>query len=215
MTGATMTEVLIADAEDLVREGLKSVLEEDSEIRVVAQAKSGGEAVAEYQRCRPDIAVLEIAMPQGEGLATIKELLSLDPDARILVVSKLQPGLFARRTLKAGAMGYMTKSGSAPELRRAVHTVRNRRRFLPNNVTGALRAQPAACSPDEGAIAGLSDRELQVLWLMVRGHKLARIAGILGVNHKTVETYRKRFARKLDIQNDADIYRFARRHGFD
>lgn len=210
-----MTEVLIADAENLVREGLKSVLEADSDIRVVAQASSGNEAVAEYQRCQPDIAVLEIAMPQGEGLATIKELKALDPGARILVVTRLQPKLFAYRTLKAGAMEYISKSGSARDLRRAVLSLRNGRGFSSNRRARALRAQAVAGPFDESPIAGLSDRELQVLWLMVRGHRLARIAAILGLNHKTVETYRKRFARKLDVQTDADVYRFARRHGFD
>ncbi len=210
-----MTEVLIADAENLVRTGLRFVLEEDPDIHVVAEACSGDEAVAQYQRCRPDIAVLEIAMPDGEGLLTIRQLKDLDPKARILVVTRLQPGLFATRTFKAGAMGYMTKAVSAPELRRAVRSVKSRRRFFRADGASAPRARAAAGPPDVSPIAGLSDRELQVLWLMVRGHKLSQIASMLSLSNKTVETYRKRFTRKLGIRNDADVYRFARRHGFD
>jgi two-component system, NarL family, invasion response regulator UvrY len=212
-TIVAMMRVLIADPEGLVRKGLRFLLEEDPGISVVAEASNGDEAVSEYERCRPDVAVLEIAMPQGEGLATIRQLVSSDRDARILVVTKLDPRLFAVRAFKAGAMGYMTKSSPASGLPSAVHSVRSRRRCFLNEETNAVGPHLPADFSDDSPVRNLSNRELQVLWLVARGHKLTTIADTLGLGNKTVGTYRERFSRKLDIRTDADVYRFARRNG--
>lgn len=208
-----MIRVLIADPESLVRKGLRFILEEDPGISVVAEASNGDEAVSEYERCRPDVAVLEISMPQGEGLATIKQLVSFDRDARILVVTKLDPRLFAARTFKAGAVGYMTKNSPASELPRAVHCVADGRRCFTNEDANAVGPHLLAGFSDDSPVRDLSNRELQVLWLVARGHKLAAIADTLGLGDKTVGTYRERFGRKLDLRSEADVYRFARRNG--
>jgi two-component system invasion response regulator UvrY len=208
-----MIRVLIADAETLVRDGLKFIFEEASDICVVAEASNGDEAVAEYKRCQPDVAVLDVAMPWGEGLDTIEQLVSLDPRARILVLTGCEARTFAKRALKAGALGYMTKSSSASELLYTVRAIGDRHTPSSRQAGCAAARHLPVNSTCENLAEDLSNRELQVLWLMARGHRMSEIASALGLSGKTVSTYRKRTFRKLDIRSDTEAYWFARQNG--
>jgi two-component system invasion response regulator UvrY len=204
-----MIRVLIADDHSLVRQGLKRILEEASDIRVVAEASDGLEAVREYERVRPDVAVLDIAMPHKDGLDTIKQLVSIDPDARILVLTMYPEEQFAVRTLRTGALGYITKGSSTSELHRAVRTVRYGRRYLSDQGENAVNLQLLANRSEKTPVGSLSNRELQVLCLIARGYKSSKISVELGLSTKTIETYRARLMQKLCLQSDADICRFA------
>jgi len=208
-----MIRVLIADAETLVRDGLKFIFEEASDICVVAEASNGDEVVAEYERCQPDVAVLDVAMPWGEGLDSIEQLVSLDPRARILVLTACDAGTFAKRALKAGAMGYMTKSSTASELLHTVRAIGDRHTPSSRQAGRAVAQHLSVNSTCENLTEDLSNRELQVLWLMARGHRMSEIASALGLSDKTVGTYRKRTFRKLNIRSDTEAYRFARQSG--
>lgn len=204
-----MINVLIADDHALVRQGLRRLLEEDSEIRVVAEASDGLEAVREYERVHPDVAVLDIAMPRRDGLETVKQLLALDPDARILMLTMYPEEQYAVRTLKAGALGYITKGNCTAELHRAVHAVRYGRRYLSDQGENAVDLQLLANRSEKTPVGSLSNRELQVLCLIARGFKSSKISGELGLSTKTIETYRSRLMQKLCLHSDADICRFA------
>ena len=204
-----MINVLIADDHSLVRQGLKRLLEEDADIHVVAEAADGLEAVREYERVRPDVAVLDIGMPHRDGLETIKRLLSVDPDAHILVLTMYPEEQFAVRTLKAGALGYITKGNSTAELHRAVRTVRYGRRYLSDQGVNAVSLQLLANRSEKTPVGSLSNRELQVLCLIARGYKSSKISVELGLSTKTIETYRARLMQKLCLQSDAEICRFA------
>ncbi len=204
-----MINVLIADDHALVRQGLKRLLEEDPEIQVVAEAADGLEAEREYERVHPDVAVLDIAMPYRDGLETIKRILSIDPEARILVLTMYPEEQFAVRTLKAGALGYITKGNCTAELHRAVRTVRHGKRYLSDQGENAVDLQLLANRSEKTPVGSLSNRELQVLCLIARGYKSSKISAELGLSTKTIETYRSRLMQKLCLHSDADICRFA------
>ena len=204
---------LLADDHSLVRTGLKGVLEQSPDIRVVAEASDGLEAIQEFKRVRPDVAILDISMPGMDGLEAVKHLLSFDPDVRILILTMYPEKQYAVRVLKAGALGYITKGTSTQELHSAVHTVARGKRFLSNDGIDAVTARLLAHGSYTTPVESLSDRELQVLCLIARGYKVKEIAGDLGVGAKTVETYRSRILRKLCLRNNADICRFAFENG--
>ncbi len=192
-----------------MRQGLKRILEEASDICVVAEASDGSEAVKEYERVHPDVAVVDIAMPHKDGLDAIKQIVSIDPDARILVLTMYPEEQFAARTLRTGALGYITKGSSTEELHRAVRTVRYGRRYLSEQGENAVNLQLLANRSEKTPVGSLSNRELQVLCLIARGYKSSKISAELGLSTKTIETYRSRLMQKLCLQSDADICRFA------
>lgn len=204
-----MINVLIADDHALVRQSLKRLLEEDPEIQVVAEAADGLSAEREYERVRPDVAVLDIAMPVRDGLETIRRILTIDPGARILLLTMYPEEQFAVRTLKAGALGCITKGNCTPELHRAVRTVRLGKRYLSDQGENAVDLQLLADRSEKTPVGSLSNRELQVLCLIARGCKSSKISAELGLSTKTIETYRARLMQKLCLHNDADICRFA------
>ena len=204
-----MIRVLIADDHALVRQGLKRLLEEDPGIQVVAEAADGLGAEREYERARPDVAVLDIAMPGRDGLETIRRILAIDPGARILVLTMYPEEQFAVRTLKAGALGYITKGNCTAELHRAVRMVRVGKRYLSDQGENAVDLQLLANRSEKTPVGSLSNRELQVLCLIARGFKSSKISAELGLSTKTIETYRSRLMQKLCLHSDADICRFA------
>ena len=204
-----MISVLIADDHALVRQGLKRLLEEDPEIQVVAEASDGLEALKEYERVHPDVAVLDIAMPHRDGLETVKRILAIDPDARILMLTMYPEEQYAVRTLKAGALGYITKGNCTAELHRAVRMVRHGKRYLSDQGENAVDLQLLANRSEKTPVGSLSNRELQVLCLIARGYKSSKISAELGLSTKSIETYRSRLMQKLCLHSDADICRFA------
>jgi len=201
--------VLLADDHSLVRKGLKHVLEEAADIRVVGDASNGLQAIYEYRRTRPSVVILDISMPGMDGLETVKHLLSSDPKARILILTMYPEEQFALRVLQAGALGYITKGTSPQELHEAVRSVARGKRFLSQQAENALNLGLLAERSRLGPVASLSDRELQVLCFIAQGLRLSRIAAELGLSVKTIETYRHRVLDKLYLQTDADICRFA------
>ncbi len=208
-TDRSVIRVLLADDHSLVRKGLKHVLEEAPDIHVETEASDGVEAVGEYERVHPDVAIIDIAMPRRDGLETVKLILSLDPDARILILTMYPEEQFALRVLKAGALGYVTKGISTTELHRAVRTVAEGKRFLSDQAENAVNLQLLANRAEQTPVAMLSNRELQVLSFIARGYRLSKVASELGLSVKTIETYRSRVLQKLCLQTDADICRFA------
>ena len=204
-----MIRVLLADDHSLVRKGLKHVLEEALDIRVEAEASDGLEAVEEYRRMHPDVAVVDMAMPKKDGLETVKLILAQDPGARILVLTMYPEEQFAVRVLKAGALGYITKGSSTAELHRAVRRVARGKQYLSDLAENAIDLQLLASHVEQTPVGMLSNRELQVLCLIAQGCRLSKVASQLGLSVKTIETYRSRVLQKLCLQGDADICRFA------
>lgn len=204
-----MIRVLLADDHNLVRAGMKSLLERSPDIRVVAEASDGLEAVTQFRALRPDVVVLDISMPNMDGLEATKYILSIDHGAAILILTVHLEKQYAVRALKAGALGYITKDASTSELYSAVRAVAARKRFLLEDGLDALTTRLASRGSDVELVDSLSDRELQILRLIARGRKVKEISQELDVRTKTVETYRSRILRKLDLHNNAELCRFA------
>lgn len=203
-----MIRALLADDHQLVREGLKSILEQATDISVIAEASNGLEAIQEYQRTHPDVAILDISMPGMDGLDAVKQISSFDPDARVLILTVYPEQQYAVRALKAGALGYITKGTSSRELHNAVRLVFQGKQFLSNEARDNVMLQLLAKQAQVDPVDSLSDRELQVLCLIARGQKPKEIADDLRLSAKTIESYKSRAMRKLDLRNDAEIYRF-------
>jgi two-component system invasion response regulator UvrY len=201
--------ILLADDHNLVRAGIKSLLERSPDIRVVAEASDGLEAVTQFKAMRPDVVILDISMPKMDGLEATKYILSIDKHASILILTMYPERQYAVRAIRAGAMGYITKGTSTTELHRAVHNVAIGKRFLSEDGIDALSTRLLARGSDVELIDSLSDRELQILCLIARGRKVKDMALELDVRAKTVETYRSRLLRKLGLRNNAEICRFA------
>ncbi|NQT72343.1 MAG: response regulator transcription factor [Chloroflexi bacterium] len=203
-----MIRALLADDHQLVREGLKSILEQATDISVIAEASNGLEAIQEYQRTHPDVAILDISMPGMDGLDAVKQISSFDPDARVLILTVYPEQQYAVRALKAGALGYITKGTSSRELHNAVRLVFQGKQFLSNEARDNVMLQLLAKQAQVDPVDSLSDRELQVLCLIARGQKPKEIADDLRLSAKTIESYKSRAMRKLDLRNDAEICRF-------
>ena len=205
--------ILLADDHSLVRAGLKRVIEESPDIRVLAEASDGAEAISQYERVKPDVVVMDISMPGIDGLESAKQLLSLYPEVRILILTRHQEEHYAIRTIKAGCLGYLTKGTSTQQLHDAIRAVFQGRRFLTDEGRDIVDLQFISNRSDLDQVKGLSDRELQVLCLIARGRKLKEAAAELSLSIKTVETYRANVLRKLCLRNNVDICRFALENG--
>jgi DNA-binding NarL/FixJ family response regulator len=208
-----MIRVLLADDHSLVRAGLRRVIDEAADITVVAEAQSGQESIAQFAEVNPDVIVMDISMPRMDGVEASRRLLSLHPEARILILTRYHEEHYAVRTLKAGCLGYLTKGSSTKELHAAIRAVAQGRKFLSDEGKDVVNLQLLSSRDGLTPLQSLSDREFQVFCLLARGQALKEVAVTLGLSAKTVETYRSRVLQKLCLRNNVEICRFAIQHG--
>ena len=204
-----MIKVLLAEDHELVRAGIKRLLEESGDIHVVAEATNGMEAVQEYSQHRPDIVMLDISMPIMDGIDACKQIVGSDPGARILILTIHPEEQYTARLLKAGASGYITKGSHTADLLQAVHTVAEGKKFLSEKGQESVLYNILDAKKSNESLEALSDRELQVLCLIARGNKTGKIAESLGLSVKTIETYRSRILSKLNTKSNAELALFA------
>jgi two-component system invasion response regulator UvrY len=182
-------------------------------MQVVGEAADGAEAIEQFNRLRPDIVVMDIAMPTMDGLESTKQIISACPDARILALSRHEEEHYAIRTLRAGCLGYITKGARTHELHEAIRIVAEGRQFLSGRGKDVVAMQLLSKRPCDPPIDSLSDREFQVLCFIAQGQRVSEIATALGLGTKTIETYRANIRRKLGLRNDIEICRFAIENG--
>jgi two-component system, NarL family, invasion response regulator UvrY len=205
-----MIRVLLVDDHELVRDGIRHLLEEASDIQVAGQAANGSEAIREYKRALPDVVLLDISMPVMDGLDACKQLKAQHPEAKILILTVHPEEQYAMRLLNAGALGYLTKRVSALELQKAVREVAQGHISVPEASKSVIMAQ---MFQTKGNLQGaLADREVQVFNLLAQGKKLREIAQDLSISLKTVENYRYRILTKLNLNRTVDLVAFAYRH---
>ncbi|HID50117.1 MAG TPA: two-component system response regulator UvrY [Chromatiales bacterium] len=207
-----MIKVMLVDDHDLVRTGIKRLLEDVSGIEIVGEATSGEEALALINRLDPEVVLMDINMPGIGGLEATRKLIHSKPDLKIIVVTMHDDDLFPQRLLKAGAMGYVTKGARVDEIVRAIHEVMANRRYITPEI-----AQQIALSQFDGEqgspFDSLSERELQVLMMLMDGQSVSAISDKLCLSPKTISTYRTRLYAKLGVQNDIELARLALLHG--
>lgn len=206
-----MIRILIADDHAMVRGGLKQIVATSADIRVVGEAVDGPSTQAALAQTDCDLLLLDMTMPGLSGIELIRTLHAAHPALPILVLSMHNEGQIVSRALKAGAAGYVTK-GSEPEvLLAAIRRIAGGESFIDPSLAGTMFVDHGG--DDRLPHEVLSERELQILKLIAAGSQLGRIADRLHLSPKTVSTYKMRLMEKLRIDNNADLIRYATKHG--
>jgi two-component system invasion response regulator UvrY len=204
-------QVLLVDDHAVVRMGFKMLLESASDIKVVAEAESGEQAVKLYQEHKPDVVVMDITMPGIGGLEATDRIMAKDNAARILVLSAHEDSVHPKRVLNAGAMGYLTKRSAAEELIKAIRTVAGRKMYLEADVAQQMAIQQL--SGEKSPVDVLSDREFEVFMALAKGETTNQIAETLSLSPRTVGTHLYNIKQKLNASNSAEIALIAMRSG--
>ena len=204
-----MIKVLLADDHHIVREGFRRIVEDAGDMTVVAEAGDGREAIEKVKKALPDVAVIDISMPGMDGLEVINQLHYYDPHLPILILTMHEEEQYVVRAIGAGAMGYITKRSAPEQLVEAIRKVHAGRRYLTGRVAEMLAHRMAKGTRDISPLDSLSDREIQVLRRLASGHTNREIAEAFFISIKTVDTYRLRLLRKLNLRNNAELTRFA------
>lgn len=206
--------VAIADDHAILREGIRALLAADPGIDVVGEASDGAEAVALAERARPDVLLMDIAMPGLGGLEAAAMIRRANPDVRILVLSQYDNPEYVRRFLRLGASGYVLKRAAGTELVAAIRAVARGGLVIdPSVARSAITDAPGDQSASEDPYESLTDREKQVLKLVAEGAANKDVAAALGVSVKTAMSHREHVMQKLGLHNRTDLIRFALRHG--
>ena len=209
-----MIRVLICDDHLIVRQGIKQVLAEADDVRVVGEAANGPDAIQQVRAGEVDVVLLDIAMPQRDGLDILKALKSEFPKLPVLMLSTYPDRQYAVRSLKLGAAGYLNKSADSEQMIDAVRTVARGKLFITPSVAeqlaGAVGAGSGRRADDEQPLQErLSHREHQVFQLLAAGRSVGEIAEQLVLSPNTVSTYRARVLEKIGVRNDVELALFA------
>lgn len=204
-----MIKVLLADDHSIVRAGLRRIVEESGDMEVIAEAADGREAIQQAHKQLPDVAVIDISMPALDGLEVISQLRNYYPKLPILILTMHEEGQYVVRAIEAGAMGYITKQSAPEQLVKAIRKVHSGSRFVTDEAAEALALRVAKGAHGQSPLDSLSMRELQVLRRLAMGHTNREIASAYSISIKTVDTYRSRLLKKLNLRNNAELSRFA------
>jgi NarL family two-component system response regulator LiaR len=206
-----MIRVLIADDHNLVRKGIRSLLEEDGSIEVVYEASNGVEAFEKVQELQPDIAILDLSMPRLDGIQASEKILSLGLDTQIIILSMHSDAAIVHQLLKRGVRGYLKKDALTEELILAVNSAVQRRTYLSPTVSEDVMPLLLYNQEDtpKGPAELLTPREHEVLQLIAEGHTNQSVAYTLGISVKTVEKHRANLMDKLDVSDLPSLIRKA------
>jgi DNA-binding NarL/FixJ family response regulator len=206
-----VVSLLIAEEHGVVRDGLRLILEAAPDVQVVATVGDGADAVRQAERLKPDIAIIGVLMPGLNGIDATRRLVQKNPRIGVVVLS-MQAGLsVAQRAFEAGALGVLTKTSDRDEVLRAVRAVASGERFVSHGI-GTLLESATALRRGERPVATLTSAELNILRLVADGRTNPQVAASLGLSPRTVETYRQRLMRKLDLGSVAALVKYAIRN---
>jgi DNA-binding NarL/FixJ family response regulator len=208
-------KVLLADDHRIVRHGLRALLEKEADMEVVSEADSGRDAVQFAREKRPDVVVLDIAMPDMNGIEAARRIVADNPACKILVLSMMGDKRFVIEMFGAGAQGYLLKDCAADELVRAIRTVNKDEVYLSSQIAGIVVKNFMQLVPQASVETApvLTSREREVLQLIAEGKNTKEIAFILSISSKTVDTFRQNIMKKLELKTVAELTKFAIREG--
>jgi two-component system invasion response regulator UvrY len=202
-------DVMLVDDHAVVRMGFRLLIEAAPDMRVVAEAASGEDAVRVVEEARPDVVVMDISMPGIGGLEALRRILAKAPEARVLVLSAHEDAMHARRTLKAGAAGYLTKRSAAEALIEAIRQVCQGGSFLEPQISEQLAGRSRTPEP----LDTLSEKEFKVFIALASGQSVQEIATVMSLSPSTVGTHLYNIKQKLHVVNQAELTLVAIRHG--
>jgi DNA-binding NarL/FixJ family response regulator len=211
MTEKPSIRVFIADDHAIVREGLKQILAEQRDIVVCGEAETGLDALKLFHKSRCNVVLLDISLPDRNGIEVLKQIKSDRPDLAVLMLSMHREDQYAIRSLKAGASGYLTKQSAPRELVNAIRQVAEGQRYVSAQLAQVLAAQLGE-DHDKPAHQGLSDREYQTLTMIASGKTVSEIARELSLSVKTVSEYRSRLLSKMKLKTSAELTHYAIRN---
>jgi DNA-binding NarL/FixJ family response regulator len=208
-----VTRVLIADDDDLMRAGLVELLTADPQIEIIGQASTGRQAVEQARRLAPDVVVMDVRMPDLDGISATGELSRTTPAARVLILTTFEQDDYIFGALRAGASGFLLKRARPEELIAAVHTIAAGDSLLSPSVTrrviDRMAQQPTPELADQAKLEALTPREREVLELIARGLSNREIAAALAVEESTIRTHVKRILMKLNLRDRIQVVIFA------
>ncbi len=204
-------KVMLVDDHAVVRMGFKMLLESAFDIKIIAEAENGEQAIKQYVEHHPDVVVMDITMPGIGGLEAIERIMAKDNTARILVLSAHEDSVHPKRVLNAGAMGYLTKRSAAEELIKAIRTVAGRKMYLEASIAQQMAIQQL--NGGKTPVDVLSDREFEVFMALAKGKTTNDIAETLCLSPRTVGTHLYNIKQKLNAKNSAEIALIAMRSG--
>jgi two-component system response regulator NreC len=210
-----VTKILIADDHQIVRQGLRFLLEKESDLNVVAEAENGRTTVRLARELNPGVIIMDVAMPDLNGIEATRQILAESPAIKVIALSMYADRRFVVNMLKAGASGYLLKDCAFEELVRAIRVVLTHKTYLSPGVTDILvkDCQMGLPMNEISAFALLTPREREVLQLMSEGNSTAKIADRLHVSIKTVESHRQQLMQKLNLRSVAELTKYAIREG--
>jgi DNA-binding NarL/FixJ family response regulator len=204
--------ILLADDHSIVLDGLKRILEDCDDLEVVAEADNGEQALRLALEKRPDVAVVDISMPGMDGLEVLSRIKTQAGEIPVIMLTMYEEEQYMFRALEAGARGYLTKRSAPDQLVHAVRRVVDGKRYVPEEMAEAIAGRFSQGGVKRSVLDSLSIRELQVLRGLALGSTNKEIAAAYDISVKTVDTYRLRLLKKLNLRNNADLSRFAMQH---
>lgn len=205
------TRIMIVDDHPIVREGYSRLIEREETLQVCSEADSKVDAIKKVMNDPPDLIIVDISLKDGSGLELIKDIKSQFKQIKMLTVSMHDETLFAERSIRAGALGYVNKQQAAEQLIKAIYRVLEGKVFLSSEITDRMICRSIGSDnySDQSPIESLSDRELEVFEQIGQGETTRQIAEKLNLSPKTVETYRENIKHKLNLENATELTRNA------
>ena len=205
--------VLLAEDHTIVREGFRKLLESDKDVHVVGEAETGRQAVQMSLKLRPDVVLMDIAMPQLNGLEATRQILKTLPGTKVLILSAHSDDVYVEQAVRVGVAGFLIKQTSSHMLSKAIREVQNGKAFFSPSIAKRLdrdyQKSPATGGLVKKKSARMTSREVEVLQLIAEGNANKQIAAKLGISMKTVEKHRDNLMRKLDVHDTAGLTRYA------
>jgi DNA-binding NarL/FixJ family response regulator len=207
--------ILLADDHKITRQGLRSLIDENDDMEVLAEAENGRDAIELARKLNPDVIIMDVSMPDLNGVEATRQIIQDNHDVRVIALSMHSDTLFVSEMLKSGASGYLLKDCAFQELEQAIRTVTDGKAYLSPSISGVVvedylhRLSKADMSTSEV----LTDREREVLQLIAEGQSTKQVALKLHISAKTVETHRRQIMNKLDMHTVAELTKYAIRKG--
>lgn len=205
-------KVLVADDHEIVRQGLKTIISEHSDLSIAGEAENGNQVLKIVKKTKVDVVLLDFDMPEKNGLDTLVELKALYPKLPVMILSIFPEDHYGTRFLKAGASGYLQKSSATDQLIDAIRKVFNGGKYISSALTDKL-VRGLNKDKEQFLHESLTDREFQVFRLLATGKKLKEMADELCLSINTISTYRSRILQKMDLKSNADVIRYAIENG--
>ncbi len=205
--------ILLAEDHMIVREGFRKILELDSDLELIGEAQDGRQAVLLAKKLRPDVLLMDIAMPHLNGLEATRQVLKFVPTTRVLILSAHSDDAYVEKAIDVGAVGFLLKQTSSHEVCRAIHEIAEGKKFFSGAFAQRLECPTATSTAESRRLKKvkhqLTSREMEVLQLIAEGNANKETAVVLGIGVKTVEKHREHLMEKLNIHDTAGLTRYA------